>query len=219
VLGGPPRTLFVSLGELTQAARTPNLVRMSQLSLFGAAAREPALTDLEGLLAGNAQVVRRGTAARLSVVVEEPWRVDVLVDQLAEMFGMTADVGPAEVGTAVGTPWLPELHPLADSWTHGAVKRPPDGWVLDGSRLRWWCLSAGRLVAGMYTLALGASDTHAWLSVGSALAVAGVPGALVGPRADGPAYRIVGRRRLVRLLELVGDRPAGVPVDAWPAFN
>jgi hypothetical protein len=39
---------------------------------------------------------------------------------------------------------------------------------------------------------------------------------LVGPRADGPAYRIVGRRRLVRLLELVGDQPAGVPDDAWP---
>jgi hypothetical protein len=29
----------------------------------------------------------------------------------------------------------------------------------------------------------------------------------------------VGRRRLVRLLELVGDRPAGVPEDGWPALN
>jgi hypothetical protein len=55
---------------------------MSQLSLFGAAAREPALSDLEGLLAGTGQVVRRGEAARLSVVVEESWRVDVLVAQL-----------------------------------------------------------------------------------------------------------------------------------------
>jgi hypothetical protein len=192
---------------------------MSQLSLFGATAREPALADLEGLLAGTGQVVRRGSAARLSVVVEDEWRVGVLVAQLAELFGMTADVTPAEAGTAVGTPWRTELRPLADEWTRGAVKCPPAGWVLDGSRLRWWCLSAGRLVAGMYTLALGASDEHAWLSVGSALAVAGVPGALVGPRADGPAYRIVGRRRLVRLLELVGDRPAGVPEDAWPALH
>jgi hypothetical protein len=192
---------------------------MSQLSLFGAAAREPALADLEGLLAGNGQVVRRGPSARLSVVVEDQWRVAVLTAQLAESFGMTAEVSAAEAGTAVGTPWLAELLPLADAWSRGAVKCPPDGWLLDGSRLRWWCLSAGRRIAGMYTLALGASDEHSWLSVGSALAVAGVPGALVGPRADGPAYRIVGRRRLVRLLELVGDRPAGVPEDAWPALN
>jgi hypothetical protein len=192
---------------------------MSQLSLFGAAAREPALTDLEGLLAGNGQVVRRGDSARLSVVVEEDWRIQALVEQMAEAFDLQADVTPAESGSAVGTPWIAELRPIADSWTRGAVKCPPDGWVLDGSRLRWWCLAAGHLVGGMYTLALGTSDEHAWLSVGSALAVAGVPGALVGPRADGPAYRIVGRRRLVRLLELVGDRPAGVPEDAWPALH
>jgi hypothetical protein len=71
----------------------------------------------------------------------------------------------------------------------------------------------------MYIFSLGPNDEHAWLAIGSALAVAGVPGALVGPRADGPAYRIVGRRRLVRLLELVGDRPPGVPEDAWPSLN
>ena len=33
---------------------------------------------------------------------------------------------------------------------------------------------------------------------------------------DGPAYRIVGRRRLGRLLELIGEAPAGVPSEAWP---
>jgi hypothetical protein len=192
---------------------------MSQLSLFAAAAREPALGDLEGLLAGNGQVVRRDASARLSVVVEDAWRAEILAAQLAELFGMTAEVGPAETGTTVGTPWCAELRPIADGWSRGAVKRPPDGWVLDGSRLRWWCLAAGHQGANMYTLALGASDEHAWVSVGSALAVAGVPGALVGPRADGPAYRIVGRRRLVRLLELVGDRPSGVPEDAWPALS
>src|SRR5438067_1585562 len=42
---------------------------MSQLSLFSAAAREPALADLEGVLAGPGQVVRRGAQARVSVVV------------------------------------------------------------------------------------------------------------------------------------------------------
>jgi hypothetical protein len=189
---------------------------MSQLSLFGATAREPALTDLEGLLAGNGQVVRRGDEARISVVVEASWRAEVIAAELQATLGITAEVGPAEAGTSVGTPWLTALREVADTWTLGAVKCPPQGWVLDGLRLRWWALSSGRGGEGMYTLALGASDEHAWLAVGSALSAAGVPGVLVGPRADGPAYRIVGRRRLGRLIELVGEAPQGVPDDAWP---
>jgi hypothetical protein len=32
----------------------------------------------------------------------------------------------------------------------------------------------------------------------------------------GAAYRITGRRRLARLAELVGERPAAAPVNAWP---
>ncbi|MBV9869890.1 MAG: hypothetical protein JO214_04635 [Frankiaceae bacterium] len=192
---------------------------MSQLSLFGAQAREPALADLEGLLAGNGQVVRRGDAARVSVVVEEQWRVDVIARELTQAFGFDADIADAETGKAVGTPWLPELRALADSWTRGAVKYPPTGWALDGLRLRWWALSSGHSANGMYIFSLGPNDEHAWLAIGSALAVAGLPGLLVGPRADGPAYRIVGRRRLLRLLELVGDRPDGVPADAWPELN
>lgn len=189
---------------------------MSQLSLFGAMAREPALADVEGLLAGNGQVVRRADAARISVVVAEDWRVRALVDEMGSALGLQAEVGPAEVGMTVGTPWLAELRATADAWFRGAVKCPPAGWVLDGSRLRWWCLSAGRSAGDMYSLALGANDEHGWLAVGSALSAVGVPGVLVGPRADGPAYRIVGRRRLARLVELIGDRPAGVPTDAWP---
>lgn len=189
---------------------------MSQLSLFGAASREPALGDLEGLLAGNGQVVRRGASARISVVVEDAWRVDVIAAELQSALGLTAEIGPSETGTTVGTPWLGQLRRVADEWTRGAVKSPPAGWVLDGPRLRWWALAAGRAVGGMYTLALGASDEPAWVAVGSALSTAGVPGVLVGPRADGPAYRIVGRRRLGRLLELIGERPDGVPDEGWP---
>lgn len=37
------------------------------------------------------------------------------------------------------------------------------------------------------------------------------------PRATvGPAYRITGRRRLGRLAELVGERPAAAPAHVWP---
>jgi hypothetical protein len=119
-------------------------------------------------------------------------------------------------GVAVRTPWLQQLRTVADSWTRGAVKVPPAGWELDGARLRWWCIAAGTAGPAMYTLALGDNDEPAWPAVGASLASAGVPGLLVGPRADGPAYRIVGQRRLRRLRELVGDPPPDAPADGWP---
>src|SRR4051794_30823980 len=123
-------------------------------------------------------------------------------------------------GITVRTAWLPELRCIADARTLGGGRVPAGGWALDGARLRWWCLAEGSVGGGpaatMYTLALGPNDAPAWLAVGAALASAGVAGVLVGPRADGPAYRIVGQRRLGRLRELVGDPPAGVPDDGWP---
>jgi hypothetical protein len=197
---------------------------MSQMSLFSAAAREPQIADLEGLLAGPGQVVRRGDSARISVVVDEGWRVAALVVELAAL-GLEAELDDTgrddhgQSGVAVRTPWLSPLRAVADAWTRGAIKVPPAGWVIDGARLRWWCLASGAGTASMYTLALGANDERAWPAVGAALAAAGIPGLLVGPRADGPAYRIVGQRRLNRLRELVGDPPAGAPVGGWPAAD
>lgn len=195
---------------------------MSQLSLFSAEARAPSYADLEGLLAGPGQVVQRRGEARVGVVVEDGWRVEALVAELARL-ELEADLEPAEQGMAVRTPFLAALLPMARDWSRGAVKQPPPGFALDGARLRWWCLAAGTAggaAAGgsvaMYTLALGANDEQAWPAVGAALAGAGVPGALVGPRAAGPAYRIVGARRLARLRELVGDPPPGAPPDGWP---
>lgn len=191
---------------------------MSQMSLFSAAAREPRVGDLDGLLAGPGQVVRRGATARISVVVAAGWRVAALTAELA-LLGISAEHDDAEPGsTTVRTPWLAELRAVADAWTAGAVKRPPAGWELDGARLRWWCLAAGSGQPGLYSLALGLSDEPAWQPIGAALAASGVPGVLVGPRADGPAYRIVGQRRLARLRELVGDPPRGVPDAAWPTL-
>ena len=197
---------------------------MSQMSLFSAGAREPQLADLDGLLAGSGQVVRRGSDARVSVVVTEDWRVTGLVSELHAL-GLEPEVEDAATdearpgGVAVRTPWLAELRPLADAWMRGAVKLPPGGWELDGPRLRWWCLADGRVSPAMYTLALGPNDQQAWAPVGAALAGAGIPGLLVGPRADGPAYRIVGQRRLNRLRELVGDPPAGAATGDWPAAD
>jgi hypothetical protein len=199
---------------------------MSQLSLFSAEARAPSLGDLEGLLAGPGQVAQRRGEARVGVVVADEWRVAALVAELSRL-GIEAEIEPAEQGSAVRTPFLAALLPMARAWAAGAVKRPPAGFALDGARLRWWCIAAGHVAggpgagggvppSGMYTLVLGPNDELAWPAVGAALASAGVPGALVGPRAAGPAYRIVGSRRLARLRELVGDPPDGTPPDGWP---
>jgi hypothetical protein len=188
-----------------------------QLSFFSAEALPPTVYDLEGLLAGPGQIVRRGDAARVSVVVAEPWRVDALVASMAAL-GLDADVAPAAEGrSTVRTGFVPALLPVATRWTSGALKLPPAGLHLDGPRLRWWAMAAGRADTSGYALALGPSDEPAWPVVGAALAAAGVPGTFVGPRADGPAYRIVGQRRLSRLRELVGPAPDGVPEQAWPA--
>src|SRR3954465_8911621 len=182
-----------------------------QLSFFSAEALPPSVHDVEGLLAGPGQVVSRGDSARVSVVVVERWRVDGLIGALG-VVDVEAELVPGDDNrTAVRTPFLPSLLPLARRWTSGAVKLPPPGLQLDGPRLRWWAMAAGRGDHAGYALGLGPSDEQAWPAVGAALAGAGVPGTFVGPRGDGPAYRIVGQRRLERLRELVGDPPSGVP--------
>ncbi|WP_432983812.1 hypothetical protein [Dactylosporangium sp. CA-233914] len=56
-----------------------------------------------------------------------------------------------------------------------------------------------------------------WIAVGDALVAVGLPAVLVGAESGGPAYRIVGPRRINRLAELVGEAPAGAPAGVWPA--
>jgi len=190
-----------------------------QLSFFSAGTRPPAYADLEGLLAGPGQVVRRGPTARISVVLAAApkWRVAALTDSLAAL-GLVAEVAATggRGATVVRTPFAAELVPLAERWTVGAAKRPPPGFRLDGARLRWWCLAAGSQDTAGYSLALDPAVDFSWAALGAALAGAGVPGTLVGPRALGPAYRVLGVRRLARLRELVGDPPPEAGPGDWP---
>lgn len=187
-----------------------------QLSFFSAGARPAGADDLDGLLCGPGQVVRQGDAARVSVIVREEWRVGVLSTALRDL-GLEGDVVDAheEGGTAVRTPFDPRLVGIAERWSGGGAKRAPTALTLDGPRLRWWALAAGRDTEHGYVLLLGPQDEAVWPAVGAALVRAGLPAVQIGPRADGPAYRITGLRRRQRLRELVGDRPAGVPPDAW----
>ena len=187
-----------------------------QLSFFSVEARPPSADDLEGLLAGPGQAVLRGDEARVSVVVEDDWRVDALLAEL-ETRGLTGERASAEQGgTSVQTPFTQALRALALRWTSGALKLPPTGFVLDGARLRLWAIAGGRHEGPAYHLQLGPHDEAVWTKVGGALAAAGVAGTFVGPRADGPAYRVLGARRLARLRELVGAAPDGAPDGAWP---
>ena len=189
---------------------------MSQLSLFAAGMSDPSYDDLEGLLVGPGTVERRGDAARVCVAVADDWRAEVMLRALA-VLGPGAEVETSAAGLEVRTPYLPELYALAERWHSFAGKHPPQGLRLDGARLWWWCVAAGSVDAAGYRLGLAGVDSDAvWSAAGAALAAAGVPAALVGPRANGPAYRVVGARRLVRLAELVGAVPHGVPVEAWP---
>lgn len=212
-------------------ARTSSVrVVSGQLSLFSAAARLPGPDDLAGVLCGPGQVVRRGEpdppSARVSVVLTEPWRVATLAAELS-LRGLpaervTADPtdgwgGPAGAATSVRTAFAAELAALAEAWSgSGGGKRPPPRLVLDGPMLRLWYVVAGRRWEAGHALGLGEHDEAAWAPVGALLAAAGLPATLVGPRGDGPAYRLTGRRRLARLAELVGDPPPAAPDGAWP---
>jgi hypothetical protein len=186
-----------------------------QMSFFSASARPLRPDDAEGLLCGPGQVVRRPDAARVSVVVADAWRVAPLVDAL-HAAGVAAEAAPAhEAEMAVRTAFEPGLIALADAWQRAGAKRAPANLTLDGPRLRFWALAAGRRDNVGYVLGLAPTDEAVWPAVGGALSAAGLAAVFVGPRADGPAYRITGARRLDRFRELIGDRPEGVPARGW----
>lgn len=153
-----------------------------QLSLFGVEAADPSAADLAGLLAGPGQVVRMGGTARVSVVVDAPWRVHVLMAEMA-VRGLAATWVPtADSHLGVRTAYARSLAPLGAAWLRGAVKRPPAGFHLDGARLRLWAAAAGTVGPWGFLLRLGSSDEECWAAVGAALAAIGLPAVLVTPR-------------------------------------
>lgn len=191
---------------------------MDQLSFYSAEARAARVADLAGLLCGPGQAVGfgRGTAARLSVVVDDAWRAKALVRACAER-GVVAEFGSSDAGhPSVRTAFRADLTELAGAWLRGAVKSVPSGFVPDGSALRIWALAAGRPDGNGYLLGLDphVPETHGPLV--TSLGRAGLSAKLLGPRGGGPALRITGRRRLERLVELVGPTPDGAIGRVWP---
>jgi hypothetical protein len=193
------------------------VVDVSQLSFFSAESVPPAVSDLTGVLAAAGQIVTVGGGARLSVVVDLPWRAQAL-GQMIDEAGMTAEITQTEENTPlVRTAVDPRLRPMAVEWTRGAVKTVPPLWLPGPRELRAWILAAGSPDADRYLLGLDphAPDTHSPLA--SALMRIGIAPTLIGTRGSRPALRISGRRRLSRLVENVGEPPeAAAALPYWP---
>lgn len=190
---------------------------MSQLSFFSAESVPPAVTDFAGLLAANGQIVVVGDGARISVVVDRPWRAAALAE-MAAAAGLQAEIGRTEEDTPLlRTAVDPRLRGTAAAWTRGAVKTVPADWQPTARELRVWTLAAGSPDGDRYLLGLDphAPDTHAPLA--SALMRVGIAPTLIGTRGWRPALRISGRRRLSRLVENVGEHPDGEEaLSQWP---
>ncbi len=195
---------------------------MSQLSFFSAESVPPAVADLTGMLAAPGQVVLVGSgpqqAARLSVVVDRLWRAQALAEMIADA-GLSPEIARTDENTPlVRTAVDPRLTAMARSWTRGAVKTVPPEWLPGPRELRAWTLAAGTPEADdRYLLGLDphAPDTHAALA--SAMMRIGIAPTLIGTRGAHPALRISGRRRLLRLVENVGEPPGDTEAfSQWP---
>lgn len=194
---------------------------VSQLSFFSAESVPPAVADLTGLLAGPGQVVLVGSAeeqgARLSVVVDQSWRAEALAEMITEA-GLQPEITRTDEGSPlVRTTVDPRLSAMAADWTRGAVKRVPPQWLPGPREIRAWALAAGTPEADRYLLGLDphAPDTHAPLA--SAMMRVGIAPTLIGTRGSRPALRISGRRRLLRLVETLGEPPDNAEALAqWP---
>ena len=93
---------------------------MSQLSFFSAESVPPAVADLTGLLAAPGQVVVVGEGARLSVVVDRPWRAVALAEMIVEA-GLEPEIARTDENTPlVRTAVDPRLVGIAarvDPWS------------------------------------------------------------------------------------------------------
>jgi hypothetical protein len=113
---------------------------------------------------------------------------------------------PATTGFEVRTAYSSRLNGLATAWPAAAARL-----FLSGPRLRLWVAAAGEPRPGGF--ALGLDPEKDAETVDAALVRAGLAGVVSDA---GLHYVISGRKRLARLAELVGERPAAAPEALWP---
>jgi hypothetical protein len=189
------------------------------LSLFGAEAATPVPADLAGVLAGGGLVSLYGETAQVSVIVDHPWRAAALVAECARRGLAATSVSTPADHIAVRTAHSALLVPLARDWIAGAGQRVPPRLQLAGGALRLWAQATGRQVnAATYVFPIGVTNEVDRETLGAALAQLGLGAQLAVQRGStGALYRIVGKRRLGRLVELIGDPPKQAPADSWPS--
>jgi hypothetical protein len=186
-----------------------------QFSLFGAAAAEPSLDDLDGVLLAGGHWVRSSAGARLSVVVADRWRADALAGEFTVRgIGATDAIVDAEGGYGVRTAFEPGLVQAAERWTRGANQGPPSGFVLSPGGLRLWAITAGRRDDVGYLLGTADSDDAVHLAGGAQLSRLGLAAVSIAMR-GGPGWRVTSLKRIRRLVELLGEAPQS-GADAWP---
>ncbi len=113
---------------------------------------------------------------------------------------------PAGPRFEVLTAYSRRLNGLAQAWPRAASQL-----FLSGPRLRLWVAAAGEPVPGGY--ALGLDPAKDVTEIDAALTRAGLAGRSSG---DGQRYLIMGKKRVARLAELVGERPVAAPAELWP---
>jgi hypothetical protein len=131
--------------------------------------------------------------------------------------GVPAEVGCSDDGRPeVRTAFRADLVDLARRWTTSTgMKAVPEGFELDGPRLRLWVLAAGALEGRAYTLGLDPVARDLDDALLTASRRAGLGATLAGEGRP-PALRIVGGRRHRRLGELVGRPPRDLAGGIWP---
>lgn len=196
---------------------------VTQPSLFSADLVEPRPADLGGLLAAHGQVASGADGTRLSILLVDQWRAEALLRE-CKVRDVPAEVAAVPAsdqhrggtgGYLLRTGWNPELAALAAQWTRGAVKSTPEDLDVAVGLLRCWVLAAGKPTPHGFLLGLDPHRPEMYTPLAAACARAGIAGALVGPVAGGPAVRVVGRRRLMRLTEMLGTPPAQAPKGAF----
>jgi hypothetical protein len=187
-----------------------------QLSLFGVEASPPEPGDLAGLMIAGGEIAEEEGAAQVSILVGHPWRAAAIVSECARRGISATSLATSTTAVGVRTSFTPALLDLARSWTGDAGDggRPPREIRFDARVLRLWAMAVGYRDETSYELPIRVSDEPFRDAVGAALAGLGVAAQLVSRR---HSFRIVGKRRLDRLAEMLGDAPRQAPPGAWPS--
>lgn len=188
---------------------------MTQLSLFSADLTPPVGDDLGGLLAANGRLETAADGVRLEIRLPDPWRARALVRE-CRVRDVEAHVQVDDQVTVLRTDPAPALAELSAHWLDGSIKVVPREVELSAGLMRCWAIAAGRPAPVGYLLGLDPQTPDIHEVLAGWCAAIGLAGSLIGPRAGGPAMRIVGLRRCTRLADMVGTPPPEAPTGQFP---